>query len=138
MWHPLISISLAMFGNSCQDVNSQTRTLFFRRSAKFWWALRKQPWKASFTTGWRDCANVTQPVESTWSRETFYINRMTDETAGPEMLTLRWDTFNKISMLISAGRGQASFHMRARAITRGIVQQDVDEIKALQIISSAK
>jgi hypothetical protein len=91
IWHPLISTSLAMISNSCQDVNSQTRTPFFRRSATFWWALKKRPWKASFTTGRRDCANVVQPLESTWSKETFCINIIPDNTEGPEILTGRWD-----------------------------------------------
>jgi hypothetical protein len=41
IWHPLISTSLAMLNNSCQVVNSQTMTSFFRRSATFWWALKR-------------------------------------------------------------------------------------------------
>jgi hypothetical protein len=41
--------------------------------SEFWWVLRKEPWEASFTTGWRDCANVVQPVESTWSKEIFLL-----------------------------------------------------------------
>jgi hypothetical protein len=52
-----------------------------------------------FTTGWRDCANVVQLVESTWSKETFYINRITDNTVGPEMLMGRWDALYEIELL---------------------------------------
>jgi hypothetical protein len=37
------------------------------------------------------------PVESTWSRETFYINRITDDTVSPEMFMGRWDTLYKRS-----------------------------------------
>jgi hypothetical protein len=37
---PSLFTSLALLSNSCQDVNSQTRTPFFRRSATFWWALK--------------------------------------------------------------------------------------------------
>jgi hypothetical protein len=33
-----------------------------------------------------------QPVESTWSKETFSINRIMDNTVGPEILMGRWDT----------------------------------------------
>jgi hypothetical protein len=83
---------LAIFSNSCQDVNAQTRTPFFRGSAPFWQALKKKPWKDSFTTGWRNCANVVQPVESTWSKEIFFIQRIPDDTVGPEMLMGWWDT----------------------------------------------
>jgi hypothetical protein len=32
-----------------------------------------------------------QPVESLWSKETFYIHGITDNTVGPEMLRGRWD-----------------------------------------------
>jgi hypothetical protein len=31
-------------------------------------------------------------MESTWSKETFYINRITNNTVGPEILMGRWDT----------------------------------------------
>jgi hypothetical protein len=36
--------------------------------------LKKSPWRASFTTGWNDCADVLPWVESMWSKETFYRN----------------------------------------------------------------
>jgi hypothetical protein len=63
---------------------------------------KKQPWKASFTTGRRDCANVVQPAESTWSKERFYINGITDNTVGPERLKGRWDTLYKRDNLWSS------------------------------------
>jgi hypothetical protein len=44
---------------------------------------------------WIDCANAVQPVESTWSKETVYINRITDNAMSPEMLMGRWDTLYK-------------------------------------------
>jgi hypothetical protein len=65
--------------------------------------IKKSPWKASFTTGWRDCANVVKPVGSTWNKETFYINRITDNTVDPEMFMGRWDTLymknNRVQVL---------------------------------------
>jgi hypothetical protein len=33
-----------------------------------------------------------QPVESTWSKESFYINRIKNNILGPEMLMGRWET----------------------------------------------
>jgi hypothetical protein len=41
-----------------------------------------------------------QPVESTWSNEIFYINRITDNTVGSEMLKGRWDTLDKGSRFV--------------------------------------
>jgi hypothetical protein len=76
--HPAYSPHLApsdfyLFGyvqqllSGCQFVDQNS---ILQAISTIWWALKKQPWKASFTTGWKNCANVMQPVESTWSKET--------------------------------------------------------------------
>jgi hypothetical protein len=53
-----------------------------------WWALKNNLGKRLAQL---NCANIVQSVGRTWSNETFYINRITDNTVGPEMLMGRWD-----------------------------------------------
>jgi hypothetical protein len=47
-------------------------------------------------------------MESPWSKETFYINRITDNTVNPEMLMGRWDA---LYYNLSADQGHADGQM---------------------------
>jgi hypothetical protein len=78
-----------MLSNSCQFADQD---FLVQAVSDILVGIEKQPWTASFTTEWRHYANGVQPVESALSKETFYINRITDNTVGPEMLMGRWNT----------------------------------------------
>jgi hypothetical protein len=52
--------------------------------------LKKPSWKASFATGWRDCTNLVQWVESMWSKESFHTRRISQNSLDPEMLMGGW------------------------------------------------
>jgi histone-lysine N-methyltransferase SETMAR len=54
--------------------------------------IEKAPWKASFSTGWRDCTNLVQWVESMWSKERFYTSRISRNSLDHEMLIGGRDT----------------------------------------------
>jgi histone-lysine N-methyltransferase SETMAR len=54
--------------------------------------IEKATLEASFATGWRDCTNLLQWVESMWSKENFYTSRISRNSLDSEMLMGGWDT----------------------------------------------
>jgi hypothetical protein len=47
--------------------------------------------KTFFLVGWRDSANMVAPLENMWSKQSFYVNRISRPWSRPEMLAGSWD-----------------------------------------------
>jgi hypothetical protein len=54
--------------------------------------FKKSYWTARFSVGWIDYANVVQPVESMWSKQSFSVNRLSSHSLCAEILMGGWDT----------------------------------------------
>lgn len=83
-------------------MNSPSEKHWFLRSRIFWGVLKKWDWKTFFPDEWRDPTNVVAPLDNIWSRQSFYVNRISRAWPRYEMLTDSWDTLYlvKIPMII--------------------------------------